>query len=190
ADNFLLGFEESSVIEDYVRRLKESSPLCKEVDGHPIYQSAADFGDLRKGVGLLKISDFGAAVYGNVSTPHCHDIQPQQFCAPEILLKAKWTYSADIWNLGMVVSGGYVQRRRTLIPLTSPGEFKYPKLVPSEAITFSNLTTVLQGEDKRLFIEFASKMLRWLPEERLSAKELYTDPWLNFKPKIDQRRDG
>lgn len=70
ADNFLLGFKESSVIEDYARRLKESPPLCKEVDGHPIYQSAADFGDLKKGVGLLKISDFGAAVYGNVSTRH------------------------------------------------------------------------------------------------------------------------
>ncbi|KAL8699653.1 MAG: hypothetical protein Q9201_005882 [Fulgogasparrea decipioides] len=218
---------------DYVRRLKESSPLCKEVDGHPIYQSAADFGDLRKGVGLLKISDFGAAVYGNVSTPHCHDIQPQQFCAPEILLKAKWTYSADIWNLGMVSmaklwellqdtslldglgpesdkysrEAHFAQMISLLGPppqelldradsailsnlYTTQGEFKYPKLVPSEAITFSNLTTVLQGEDKRLFIEFASKMLRWLPEERLSAKELYTDPWLNFKPKIDQRRDG
>ncbi len=29
--------------------------------------------------------------------------QPEQFCAPEVLLKAGWTYSADIWNLGMVV---------------------------------------------------------------------------------------
>ena len=120
ADNFLLGFEESSVIEDYVRRLKESPPLCKEVDGHPVYQSAADFGDLRKGVGLLKISDFGAAVYGNVSTPHCHDIQPQQFCAPEVLLKAKWTYSADIWNLGMVVraSGFEIAIRAMSLTLT------------------------------------------------------------------------
>lgn len=103
ADNFLLGFEDRSVIDDYVRQQKERPPLYKEVDGHPIYQSRADFGGLRKGIGLLKISDFGAAVFGNVSTPHCHDIQPDQFCAPEVLLKAGWTYSADIWNLGMVV---------------------------------------------------------------------------------------
>lgn len=53
---------------------------------------------------MLKISDFGAAVFGNVPTSHRHDIQPEQFCAPEVLLKAGWTYSADIWNLGMVAS--------------------------------------------------------------------------------------
>jgi serine/threonine-protein kinase SRPK3 len=66
------------------------------------------------------------------------------------------------------------------MPLTVLGEFKYPKLAPSEAMTFSNLTPFLEGEDKRLFIEFASKMLRWLPEERSTAKELYNDPWLNL----------
>ena len=54
---------------------------------------------------MLKISDFGAAVFGNVPTLHRHDIQPEQFCAPEVLLNAGWTYSADIWNLGMVASG-------------------------------------------------------------------------------------
>jgi len=102
----LLGFEDNSVVDDYVRQLEESPPLCKEVNGHPIYQSAADFGTLKKGVGLLKISDFGAAVFGNVLTPHCHNIQPEQFCAPEVLLKAGWTYSADIWNFGMVVRAG------------------------------------------------------------------------------------
>ena len=76
------------------------------------------------------------------------------------------------------------------MPLTIPGEFKYPKLAPSEPITFSNHTPFLQGEDKRLFIEFASKMLRWLPEERLTAKELYDDPWLRFRPEIDQKGSG
>jgi serine/threonine-protein kinase SRPK3 len=76
------------------------------------------------------------------------------------------------------------------MPLTIPGEFKYPNLASSEAITFSNLTSFLQGEDKRLFIGFASKMLRWLPEERLTAKELYNDPWLNFRPQVDQKGSG
>lgn len=104
SDNLLLSFENRSVINDYVRQQKENSPHFKEVHGHPIYQSRPDFGGLRKGVGLLKISDFGAAVFGNVSTPHRHDIQPEQFCAPEVLLKAGWTYSVDIWNLGMMAS--------------------------------------------------------------------------------------
>lgn len=108
-----MGFEDSSVIDDYVRQLKESPPLYKEVDGHPLYQSAADFGRLRKGVGLLKISDFGTAVFGNVSTPHRHDIQPEQFTAPEVLLKAGWTYSADIWSLGMVVRAFFIYETTT-----------------------------------------------------------------------------
>ena len=104
SDNLLLGFEERSVIDDYVRQQKANPPKSKELHGHPIYQSRPDFGGLRKGVGMLKISDFGAAVFGNVPTPHRHDIQPEQFCAPEVLLKAGWTYSVDIWNLGMVAS--------------------------------------------------------------------------------------
>jgi hypothetical protein len=62
------------------------------------------------------------------------------------------------------------------------GEFKFPELIPSEDFTFSHLTPFLQGEDKRLFIEFARKMLRWLPEERATARILYNDPWLSHKP--------
>ncbi|KAF5354138.1 hypothetical protein D9756_007129 [Leucocoprinus leucothites] len=39
--------------------------------------------------------------------------------------------------------------------------------------------TVLQGEDKVLFLNFARKMLKWKPEERSTTKELIDDPWLN-----------
>lgn len=60
---------------------------------------------------MLKIFDFSAAVFGNVLTPHNHDIQPQPFCAPEVLLKAGWSYSADIWNLVTVVSRKIMLRR-------------------------------------------------------------------------------
>jgi hypothetical protein len=31
-------------------------------------------------------------------------IQTREYVAPEVLLKAGWSYSADIWNLGLVVS--------------------------------------------------------------------------------------
>jgi hypothetical protein len=59
------------------------------------------------------------------------------------------------------------------------GEFRLPHLMPSEDFTFEGKTPSLQGEDKRGFIEFARRMLKWLPEERATAKELYGDPWLN-----------
>lgn len=103
SDNFLVGFEDGSVLEDYVRRQQDHSAVCIFNDGHPVYRSEPDFGPLRKGVGLVKISDFSAAVFGNVATPHNHNIQPVPLCAPEVLLETPWTYSVDIWNLGNVV---------------------------------------------------------------------------------------
>ncbi|CDM37848.1 unnamed protein product [Penicillium roqueforti FM164] len=64
---------------------------------------------------------------------------------------------------------------------SAQGDFKFPDLIPSESFNFSNVVpAVLEGEDKRLFIEFVRKMLQWEPECRLTAKELYDDPWLHM----------
>ncbi|GKZ46669.1 hypothetical protein AbraIFM66951_009808 [Aspergillus brasiliensis] len=66
--------------------------------------------------------------------------------------------------------------------LFSPqGSFRFPELIPSGEFNFSNMTPFLHGEDQRLFIEFVRRMLRWEPERRSSAKELYNDPWLSYK---------
>ncbi|KFY37814.1 hypothetical protein V495_06921 [Pseudogymnoascus sp. VKM F-4514 (FW-929)] len=201
ADNFLVGFEDNSVIKEYVNTQRRNPAPCKEGDGRRVYQSQPDFGRFSKGTGVCKISDFGAA-----------------FAAPEVLLGAGWTYSADIWNLGMVlwelvedislldgISSGKEYDGRThfaqMIRLLGPppaeileranrevyldlysekGEWKRPYLMPPESLTFESQTPSLQGEDKRLFIQFARRMLKWVPEERATAKELYEDPWLNF----------
>jgi len=37
----------------------------------------------------------------------------------------------------------------------------------------------LKGKEKALFLQFMRKMLRWVPEERMSAFELLDDPWVN-----------
>ena len=38
----------------------------------------------------------------------------------------------------------------------------------------------LEGEEKKLLLDFVKKMLRWKPEERSSAKDLLDDDiWLN-----------
>ena len=36
-----------------------------------------------------------------------------------------------------------------------------------------------EGEEKKLFLDFVRKMLKWKPEERSSAKDLLDDLWLN-----------
>lgn len=81
---------------------KEPTPRKGE-GARSIYLSR-DFGDFKKGPGRPKIADFGLAVRGDVSRPHNYPIQADLFQAPEVILRAGWTYSVDIWNLGVMVS--------------------------------------------------------------------------------------
>lgn len=47
--------------------------------------------------------------------------------------------------------------------------------------SLEQVETRLEGRDKELFLQFIRSMLKWLPEERKTAKELLDDPWLNGK---------
>jgi len=49
--------------------------------------------------------------------------------------------------------------------------------VPS--VSLESLEERLTGQDKDLFIQFMRSMLKWLPEERRTAKQLLEDPWLS-----------
>jgi hypothetical protein len=51
-----------------------------------------------------KITDFGLAQRGDHPGPLVHPIQPNDCHAPEVLLGCGWSYSADIWNFGIMVS--------------------------------------------------------------------------------------
>ncbi len=57
------------------------------------------------------------------------------------------------------------------------GEFLYKDLIPGD-LNLRDSTPSLQGEERQLFLEFVGKMLRWVPEDRKTAKELLGDPWL------------
>lgn len=59
-------------------------------------------------------------------------------------------------------------------------QFRYPRYL-RENLSFENAVTRMRGEDKRLFIDFAKKMICWLPEERWTAKQLLEHPWLTEK---------
>lgn len=102
-DNILLGLESPAAIAEMVKgEAQEPSPF-KLQDGRAIYPSR-NFGDLNRAPGLPKIADFGLAVSGDGSSLHTHPIQPDLFQAPEVILQAGWTYSVDIWNIGVMVS--------------------------------------------------------------------------------------
>ena len=102
-DNILVGFEDPSVIKDFVKKQAETPVPRKIEDGRSIFQSCNDFGRLKSFRTLPKIGDFGLAQPGDGSEALRHPIQPPLYHAPEVLLGTGWTYKADIWNLGVLV---------------------------------------------------------------------------------------
>ncbi|KAI9681153.1 MAG: hypothetical protein M1817_002435 [Caeruleum heppii] len=102
-DNIMVGFEDSSVIEDFVQA-QAAHPMPRKPRGdRSIYQSHNNFGPLKSFYILPKITDFGLARRGDSSHLQIHPIQPDHYRAPEVILGTGWTYSTDIWNLGVLI---------------------------------------------------------------------------------------
>lgn len=71
-----------------------------------------------------------------------------------------------------------------MLTLCPPGEFIRKDLIPRE-FGIAETVTVFQGEEKKQFLNFVSKMLQWQPEERGTAKELLEDPFLQLEDESD-----
>lgn len=99
----MLGVESQAVIEEVVLDEVES-PAPRKLEGSRAINLSRNFGDPQGPPGPPKIADFGLAVWGDASQSHNHPIQADLFQAPEVILGAGWTYSVDIWNLGVMVS--------------------------------------------------------------------------------------
>ncbi|KAL4809919.1 kinase-like protein [Aspergillus unguis] len=182
-------------------------------DGRIIYVSRKNFGPLKDIIGLVEIVDFDLAVNGEVPQDGC--IQAEVYRAPEVILDRGYSYSADIWSLGVTlwdflegrplfeavdprVEGyddathlayitsllGPAQKdfvgrgKRTSKFYTDDGTLKNEDLVPS-GFSFESALSKISGEEKRMFINFVKRMIKWRPEERSTAKELLQDPWLH-----------
>lgn len=68
--------------------------------------------------------------------------------------------------------------REIVLLIPSKGILIHRKVDNSRGIGLECTITTLSGEDKRLFLRFVGRMLRWLPEDRATAQELLKDPWL------------
>ncbi|KAG5205245.1 CMGC protein kinase [Trichophyton interdigitale] len=103
-ENILVSFEEPSVLEDFAQLQTQNPMPCKSNNGNTVYLSHNDFGPVRSYYILPKITDFGLAHHQKDSSLLSrHPIQPDQYRAPEVILGAGWTYSADIWNVGLLM---------------------------------------------------------------------------------------
>lgn len=104
----MMGFEDPSVIEDFVQTTAENVIPRKVQNGRSIYLSQYNFGPLKSFRTLPKLGDFGLAQLAAGSEPLRYPIQPPLFQAPEVILGTGWSYSTDIWNLGVLVSLSFV----------------------------------------------------------------------------------
>lgn len=100
-DNIMVRLENKSILEKDARD-EFVNPLPQKIsDDRTIYLSQNNYGQPASVTGIVSITDFGHAVKG--AGPHNGCIQAEPYRAPEVILDAGWTYSSDIWNLGVMV---------------------------------------------------------------------------------------
>ncbi|KAL9019501.1 MAG: hypothetical protein Q9185_003201 [Variospora sp. 1 TL-2023] len=67
--------------------------------------------------------------------------------------------------------------KRTSMFYDPEGKLVGTDLTP-QTFTLESSVSKIDGQDKRMFLAFVSRMLTWKPEDRSTAKELLSDPWL------------
>jgi len=98
--NVHLRIEEDSILKEFeVAELNTPSP--RKIDGDRVIYESRGLQRPKKS-GRPVLCDFGEARFGKMT--YTDDIQPYVYRAPEIILDIPWTYSVDIWNVGVMVS--------------------------------------------------------------------------------------
>ncbi|KAI9932453.1 hypothetical protein ASPWEDRAFT_189230 [Aspergillus wentii DTO 134E9] len=57
------------------------------------------------------------------------------------------------------------------------GQFKFPELISKKDL-ISMATEIDDDDGMSQFVDFVSRMLRWRPEDRTTAQDLLSHPWL------------
>jgi len=108
SDNILHRIEDTSILTAFEEvEIDQPSPRKKAVD-REIYVSRTL--DMPKSIGEPILCDFGNAVYGTKINDD--DAYPDVYRCPEVMLHLPWSYSADIWNVGTMVSGLYLRKNK------------------------------------------------------------------------------
>ncbi|KAI9705785.1 MAG: hypothetical protein M1820_005033 [Bogoriella megaspora] len=109
-NNILVTFEDTSVIDAFVQAQAREPMPRKVLDDRTVYLSHNNFGNLKligdelpfKDI-FPKITDFGLAQRGDEQEPLIFPIQAHHCRAPEVMLGTGWSYSADVWNFGVMI---------------------------------------------------------------------------------------
>ena len=102
-DNILIGVQQTSVLDKLVQDEEDDPSARKVYPDRTIYQTrfGTPFTDPSR---HIELSDFDSAVRVTDDQKFHHPIQPLSYRCPEVLIGVPWTYSADIWNIGVLVS--------------------------------------------------------------------------------------
>ncbi|KAF7877423.1 hypothetical protein EAF04_001100 [Stromatinia cepivora] len=99
ADNILSQIEDKSILDAFTNAEMQNPSPRKSVDGVTVYTSRQL--EIPKFFGDSVLSDFGSAVRGDEKRNH--NAGPQIYRAPEVMIKAAWSYPVDIWNVGVML---------------------------------------------------------------------------------------
>ena len=97
--NLLLPAPDQQTLHSFEEAAAKAPSARKILKDRTIYTSSR----FPPSNGIPLLSDFGEARFGDQE--HDEDIMPNVYRAPEVILKMKWDYKVDIWNVAMVVSG-------------------------------------------------------------------------------------
>ncbi|KAB8256812.1 kinase-like domain-containing protein [Aspergillus pseudonomiae] len=206
--NIMLGIEDKSILADFEEGEKSNPSPRKIVGGRITYSSRklrrtkqhgrpilCDFGQAR----------FGSSTYFGDIQPYIYRAPEVILQMPWDHKVDIWNLGVVTWDLfqkGHLFYGRDTDKQNSdghhlaeLIALLGlppkdmlrksdyaagffddEGNWKGVVQIPS--MSLEDLEGNLEGSQRKLFLQFMRKMLRWRPEERESAKELLSDPWL------------
>ncbi|KAF5018891.1 hypothetical protein F66182_9110 [Fusarium sp. NRRL 66182] len=102
-DNVMVKIEDASILERDAQDEFDNPLPQKHMDARTIYLSRNNYGPFSIPAGIIQIVDFDLSVRTKPGQVHTGAIQGEMYRAPEVILDAGYTYSADIWSLGVML---------------------------------------------------------------------------------------
>ncbi|RFU35784.1 hypothetical protein B7463_g585, partial [Scytalidium lignicola] len=172
-ENILLGLIGPFVLEKLDTEEIAASSLYKSVNGYNLYKSA-NFG-ISTRFGRPILCDSSLARDGQVE--HCHDIQPDPYRAPEVwdMFENKRLFDSLDPEMGTYGNRFHLA---SIVGLLGLPRFLQRSEFSSVYFDDQDSEKNLEGANKKAFLDFVHKMVRWTPESRASPSELLEDSWL------------
>lgn len=99
----MIKIEDRSIFErDAEDEFNDPLPQKHIDDGRIIYLARNNYGPLTRPTGTIQLVDFDLSIRIKPGQIHTGAIQAERYRAPEVILDAGYTYSADIWSLGVM----------------------------------------------------------------------------------------